>query len=182
MGCGAAVVVVVVVGRAVVGGRVVTGDVVATGGTVVVVTSVKVTPGLVTVVAGAGGAVVATGGDVPGVDVVTVVGTVVGVDVVVEPWVEVVEDPGALSPSITTVDGGTRVGSEGRNTFAAGRAGDVSRERAARMMPRETVPTTSATRAFDRNAGSRELHQMRIRSGAGGRPNAAFLPMDDHAR
>jgi hypothetical protein len=175
-------VVVVVGGRVEVGGVVVLGKVVTTG-RVVVVTSVKTTSGLVTVVAGAGAAVEAT------VDAAArgrVVGVVVtaGVDVVVDELLEVVDAPGSLRPAITTVDGGPgmRVCSGGRITFAAGMAGDVSRETAATRMPTTSAPTPSARRVFVRDAGSRASHHIRNRSLAGGRPNAAFLPMDDHAR
>jgi hypothetical protein len=104
--------------------------------------------------------------------------------VLVEELLEVVGPPSALRPSITTVDGGSgrRVGDGGRTTLAAGVAGEVSRATAATMIPTTSAPTPSARRAFVRDAGSRASHQMRIRSSAGGRPNAAFLPMDEHER
>jgi hypothetical protein len=177
------VVLVVDGGRVLVGGAVLVGNVLTTGGTVVVGTSLKTTSGFVAVVAGAGAAVEATGGGVVRGGVVAVV-VDAGVDVVVDELLEVVDDPGALRPSITTVDGGPgmSVCSGGRITFAAGVAGDVSRATAATRMPTTSVPTPSATRAFVRDAGSRAAHHIRNRSSAGGRPNAAFLPMDDHAR
>jgi hypothetical protein len=112
-------VLVVLAGRAVVGVDVVVGSVVTIVETVVG-GSLKTTPGLVTVVAGAGGTVVAAEGEVVrGCEVTVVVAA--GVDVVVE-LLEVVEVPAALRSSVTTVDGVPRTGSciWGRVTFAAG--------------------------------------------------------------
>ena len=176
-------VVVVVGGRVDVGGVVVLGNVVTTCRTVVVVTSVKMTSGLVTVGAGAGAAVEATAGAAVRGGVVGAVVTAGG-DVEVDELLDVVDAPGSLRPAITTVDGGPgmRVCSGGRVTFAAGVAGALSRETAATTMPKTTTPTPSARRVFVRDAGSRASHHIRNRSSAGERPNAAFLPMDDHAR
>jgi xanthine/CO dehydrogenase XdhC/CoxF family maturation factor len=176
--------VVVVAAGAVVDGAVLGGSVGTTVETVVVGGSVKITPGLVTVVAGGGAAVVTTGGGVVRGGAVAVVVTAGAEVVVVEELSDVVGPPGALSPSMTTVDGGTgiRVCDGGRITLAAGVAGEVSRATAATRMPMTSAPTPTARRAFVRDAGSRASHQMRIRSSAGGRPNAGFLPMDDHER
>jgi hypothetical protein len=172
--------VVVVAGRTDVGGAIVeVGAVVVTAGTVVV-GSAKTTSGLVTVVTGAGAVVGATVGVVARVGVVTVVVAAGGVVVVL---LAVVGVPGALRPSITTVDANPEIGGciGGRITVGTAIVGDVSRDTAATSMTRTSVPTPAARRAFVRDARSSSCHQLRIRSSAGGRPNAAFLPMDDHA-
>lgn len=175
---------VVVAGAVVVGGEVVVGSVemVVVGGEDG--GGLKMTSGLVTVVAGAGAVVVATVGVVPGAGAVVAV-VVEGAGAVEEVLLEeVVDAPGAFRPSITTVDGNPEIGGcmGGRITVAAGVVGEASRDTAATRMTATTAPTPRLRRMLVREDGSRASHQMRIRSRAGGRPNAAFLPMDDHAR
>lgn len=172
----------------VVGGRegTVTGVVVvgADGGT-----SVKITSRLGTVVAGAGGAVVLTtaGGLEAGRGTVTAVGTVDEVVVVSEAKGSAggAGRAAAASPGMTTVDGVIGMLPNvtfGRVASARDEEPDPSRAVAAKMMATNAAPTPRASKAFVLAVALRASHQIRSRSCTCGRPNAAFLPMDDHER
>lgn len=178
-------VVVVVTGRTVVGGAVLVGVGVGMVTTEVGGGGLKTTSGLVAVVAGAGAVVVATVGCGTGAGaVVAVVVTAAAAVDVVEAMLEVVDEPGASRPLMVTVDGKPETGGCGGGlvTVADGMRRDPSRETAATRITTTTAPTPRPRSRFARATGSRDCHQPRIRSSAGGRPNAAFLPMDDHER
>src|SRR4051812_23357801 len=153
------------------------------GGRVVVVsagTSVKITAGFVTVVAGARGTVVATVGAGRGAGGVVVAGAAV-VEGVFSPKRAVAGTDAEVAPgSLLTVDG---VGSArvvagcGRDEIT--RAVEVrSRAVAASTMATNSAPTPMARKVFCRAVVLLASHHIRTRSDAGGRPNAAFLPMD----
>ena len=172
--------VVVVVG----GTLVVVGGLVVVTGCVVVVysggTVLKTTSRLVTVVAGLGAEVVATvgGGRVGGGAVVA--GVVV---VVFSPKRSAaVTDPEVPPRSpMLTVDG---VGSAsvvvgwGREAMTRRVPWDGSRAVAAITMATKSAPTPNARRMFWRETLLLASHHFRNRAEAGGRPKAAFLPMD----
>lgn len=178
-----------VVGGGVVGVAVVGGAVVATGGleTGTVVTgagtSVKITSWVGTVVAGA----VAVDGVAERADGAAVTG---GATAVV---VEVVE----LTPKRSAgVDGSaaakrlpTRVVEVGLTTVSVGRVAftreplrPASPDVAALTRATAIVPTTSVMRMLLRVVRLLAYHQSRRRSCAGGRPKAAFVPMNEGKR
>ena len=171
----------------VVGGAVVVvggGLVVDTGGWVVVVagggTVLKMTSGFVTVVAGIGGAVEATtgAGRVTGGAVVAGAGVVVVV--VLSPKRSVAVRAPPRSPTFT-VEGVGRlrvVVGCGREAMTRRVAGALSRAVAAMTMATKRTPTPRARKTFWRDVLLLAFHQLRSRSEAGGRPKAAFLPMD----
>jgi hypothetical protein len=160
--------------------------VVLTGGRVVVVVSggtvLKTMSGFTTVVAGLGAAVVAT----VGAGLVVAGGAVVagaGKVVVLRPKrsAAVTELPAPLRSPTSTVDGVGRarvVVGWGREAMTRRAAGDWSRAVAAITMATKSAPTPSARKVFWRSILLLPSHHFRNRTEAGGRPNAAFLPMD----
>jgi hypothetical protein len=139
----------------------------------------------VTVVAGAGTAVVA------GAGARRVVGGAVGagaaVVVVVSGTVRpvAVADPAAPRFPTNTVDGvnpSVVVVAWGREEITRDVLGEGSRFTAARMMATKSAPTPSARKTFWRVARSLLSHHLRARTDTDGRPNAAFLPMDGTTR
>ena len=194
---GGEVIEVVGTGGAVVDGMVVGGGVVGgAGATDVVGTAVGAGLGTVTVTSGAGTVVAGAGSTVAGVvaragaRVVTVGGTAVVVVVtlvVVEPDRSVGPPaPAARRSPTMTVDSGL----SGASTVVGGRtalkvggfARLASPEVAATMSTRTTTPTARPTKRLVRDVRLFAYHHCRSRSFAGGRPKAAFLPMDGGKR
>jgi hypothetical protein len=170
--------VVVVVGGTVV--VVVGGLVVVVRGWVVVVVSgvVKMMSGFVTVVAGLG-AVVATvgGGRVAGAAVAGAGGVVV---VVLSPKRSAAVTAAPRSPTFTVAGVGSAnvVVGWSREAMTRRVPGDWSRAVAAITMATKRAPTPRVRKMFCRDVLLLASHHSRRRSEAGGRPNAAFLPMD----
>lgn len=161
--------------------------VVLTGGCVVVELSggtvLKTMSGFATVVAGRDAAVVATVGAglvVAGGAVVAGAGDVV---VVLRPKrsAAVIAAPAPLRSPTFTVDGvgSSSVGAGwGREAMTRRVAGDWSRAVAAITMATKSAPTPSVRMMFWREILLLASHHFRNRTEAGGRPKAAFLPMD----
>jgi hypothetical protein len=174
--------VVVVVGGTVV--VVVGGLVVVVRGCVVVVVSgvvVNTMSGFVTVVAGLGAAVVATvGAGRAAADGAVVAGAGGVVVVVLSPKRSAAVTVAPRSPMFTVAGVGSANVVVGWRRVAMTRRGpgDWSRAVAAITMATKRAPTPSVRKMFWRDVVLLASHHSRKRSEAGGRPNAAFLPMD----
>ncbi len=180
---GAAVVGGVVVGGAFVTGTVVTGAEVVGDGPG---TSVKMTPGSGTVVAG-GGAVARM--VVRVVDVVDGGGRCgEGATVLVVVEVSPKSSPGGTAAPVVPMPSTTTVEGVGRALVAGGRrvgvawalAPEGSRARRAPTRVAEMIPTTRASMTLSCELLPMACHHSRSRPCACGRPKAAFLPIDEH--
>jgi len=192
---GVAVVGVVVTGGTVVvtGGAVteggagvrVTGVVVVGAVSLVVGTSVKMTSDVGTVVTGARATVVEDPvvARVAGAGTVGATATVVGVVPLGAGGSAGTSEVNRLPTRVVDVAFSTTPGvTLGRVAFTRGRLRDGSREVAAITSTTATARTPHATRALTRAVLLVPRSHSRSRSCAGGRPNAAVLPMDDRKR
>jgi hypothetical protein len=150
--------------------------------------SLKITPGLTTVVAGAGGDVVPgleeTGGEALPDTAATVVVVVVAVVVVEARGSWAAPEPAAARKS-TDVEVGAKklvTVSAGRGTVASPVVRAASFLVAARIRITAAAPTTPNKTMFFRDELLLAYHHERSRSCASGRPNAARFPMTSRKR